>query len=120
LLEPTTCLHSTTLSDKAVLGHALAAGDFEGNGADDLAIGVPWEDHDETGANNESIVQILYGQPGQRLSTAGSQTWDEADLGTGGVPQELDSFGWSLAASPARRAGPGPGSEVYLPLVLSE
>ena len=27
-----------------ILGHTLATGDFNGNGYDDLAVGVPYED----------------------------------------------------------------------------
>lgn len=43
-------------------GHALAVGDFDGNGADDLAIGVPFED--VGGKANAGAVHVLYGVPG--------------------------------------------------------
>ena len=58
-------------------GAALAVGDFDRNGVDDLAIGVPnaaWNEAD-TG-----IVQILYGWPpgwifGDGFETADTRKW---------------------------------------------
>jgi hypothetical protein len=43
-------------------GLTLAAGDFNGDGFSDLAIGVPFEDID--GSQDEGLVQILHGSPG--------------------------------------------------------
>jgi hypothetical protein len=89
-------------------GWALAAGDFDGNGAEDLAIGVPREHDDETGAEDSGLVHILYGTPGHQLSATGSQTL------AGGTVEEFDLFGYSLAAS-GRFPTPWP---IYLPLVV--
>jgi len=60
-------------------GAALIAGDFNGDGGDDLAIGAPGEDNvvDDRGA-----VNVLYND-GSDLSTRGAQVWlvgeDEGD-----------------------------------------
>ena len=40
-------------------GTALGVGDFNGDGADDLAIGVPMEDI--SSITNQGMVHILYG-----------------------------------------------------------
>ena len=74
-------------------GHALAAGDFDSDGYDDLAVGVPREDkgsESETGA-----VNVLYGSP-NGLSAAGNQIWDQDHLDGYGT-QPGDRFGWALA-----------------------
>lgn len=76
-------------------GMALAAGDFDGNGKDDLAVGVPWEDiGDEDGSG---VVHVIYGaNNGSGLNEAGNQVWKQGD-GIRGVPESGDTFGSSLA-----------------------
>lgn len=76
-------------------GHALVAGDFDGDGWDDLAIGVPG---DHPSSNAAGAVNVVYGSP-TGLTTAGNQIFGEDALGlpgTFGHPDEL--FGWALAA----------------------
>ncbi len=76
-------------------GWSVSAGDFDGDGADDLAIGVPGEDIGsdvDTGA-----VGILYGERGNRLTTR-DHRYDQDSPGIKGVGEVDDLFGWSLAA----------------------
>ena len=75
-------------------GAALTAGDFDGDGDDDLAIGVPRELVDAL--ENAGVVQVLYGTPAG-LAVAGQQTWSQGSTGVPGVLED-DEFGSSLAA----------------------
>src|SRR5688572_5539795 len=75
-------------------GSSLATGDFNGDGYDDLAIGVPGEDLGlvvDAGA-----VNILYGSA-SGLSSAGSQIWHQDSAGVQGVSQRTNHFGFALA-----------------------
>ena len=65
-------------------GDRLACGDFNGDGADDLAIGIPFEDLIQTDAG---AVQIL-----PDAGTAGAYWFHE-----GGEQEIEDTFGFSLA-----------------------
>ena len=90
-------------------GYALAAGNFDGDGYDDLAIGVPYEaigSTDQAGAAN-----VLYGSD-LGLTAAGSQFWYQGSGGLQGSAETGDRFGWALAALPRVR------TTVYLPLIL--
>ena len=59
-------------------GAALAAGDFDGDGRTDLAIGVPGEDL--TVVSNAGAVNVLYGSS-SGLTATGDQFWDQVALG---------------------------------------
>ncbi|MEP6922375.1 MAG: FG-GAP repeat protein [bacterium] len=81
-------------------GSSLAAGDFNGDGCSDLAIGVPFEDI--AGVYNAGGVNVLYGctripEYGLLFST-GNQFWSQGASGINGTPESMDSFGSSLAA----------------------
>ncbi len=76
-------------------GTSLAAGDFNGDGHLDLAIGVPYET--VGGAANAGTVYILYGGP-VGLTTLGSQVWSGNSPGLGNSAQVGDVFGFALAA----------------------
>jgi hypothetical protein len=91
-------------------GHTLASGDFDNNGWDDLAIGVPYEDSD-TGKTNTGVVHIFFGSD-HGLSTALDQQWD-LHYSTGLDPSAYDKFGYALVAliTPEMQ-------HVYLPLVV--
>ena len=85
----------------ALLGSALAAGDFDCDGFDDLAVGVP-DDEDNNGALADvGFVLMVYGGAGG-LVAADHQVWDQQS-----VEQEVeevgDGFGFALAVgvSPA-------------------
>jgi hypothetical protein len=76
-------------------GAALAAGDFNGDGFFDLAIGVPAED---VGASTDAgMVQTLYGAP-SGLIPGFNPPWTMNDPNIPGDPNAFDYFGTSLAA----------------------
>lgn len=75
-------------------GYALAAGDLDGDGADDLAVGAPREDLGETG--NAGSVTLLFGSEAG-LATSGAQRWTQASLGVPDRPERGDQFGFALA-----------------------
>jgi hypothetical protein len=66
-----------TPDDGEQFGHALAAGDFNGDGADDLAIAAIGDN--ETG-NEDGAVAVLYGGP-SGLSASGAQLWTRKSAG---------------------------------------
>jgi FG-GAP repeat len=75
-------------------GSSLAAGDFDGDGIFDLAVGAPAEDVGATG--NAGAVTVLFGSD-LGLTTAGSQTLFQGGSGVAGTAEGNDSFGFSLA-----------------------
>jgi len=77
-------------------GAALAAGNFNGDSRDDLAVGVPNEDVVAAGLN-EGAVNVIYGSAAG-LSTAGSQFWHQDSPGIKGIAKKDNFFGASLAA----------------------
>ena len=78
-------------------GEVLAAGDFDGNGSDDLAIGVPEEDVGEVA--DAGVVHVLYSSyDGGGLSEAGNQVWQQGALGVQDIAESYDRFGKSLAS----------------------
>jgi hypothetical protein len=71
-------------------GLVLAAGDFDCDGYDDLAIGVPYEN------NQRGAVHVVYGAPvGLRL--VDNQFWDQDTPGVHDQARPGDQFGFSLA-----------------------
>jgi hypothetical protein len=79
----------------ANFGLALAAGDFNGDGNVDLAIGTP--NATVNGVSNAGAVYVVYGSAGG-LSVAGNQYWTQESLNNGSVSQAGDNFGASLSA----------------------
>jgi hypothetical protein len=88
-------------------GAALAAGDFNGDGFADLAIGAPGEDLQfgfpvPTTVVDAGAVNVLYGSDKVGLRTEGQQFLTQGAFVGGGpvedVPQSGDSFGTALAA----------------------
>ena len=84
-----------------LFGDALAAGDFNGDGRADLAIGAPREN------NARGVVHVLYGAAAGGLSATGSQLWSQDSPGIAGVAEANDFFGNTLAAGTLSTSGAG-------------
>lgn len=82
-----------TASADDYFGFSVAAGDFNGDGLDDLAISAPW--NDIPGAMDSGAVQVLFG--GTQGITATGQHYFYP--GTNGLPAANpgERFGWALA-----------------------
>lgn len=76
-------------------GGTLAAGDFDGDGRADLAIGTPLEPLGDRLA--AGAVNVLYGSA-SGLTAAGDQLWTLDSPGIKGVAGGGFRFGWALAA----------------------
>jgi hypothetical protein len=73
---------------------ALAAGDFDHDGSDDLAIGAPGEDQ---GGTDSGAVTILYGNAGAGLGVASAQFWRQGTFAVEDSSEPGDRFGAALA-----------------------
>jgi FG-GAP repeat len=85
-------------------GFVLAAGDLDGDGIDDLAVGVPFEDVGSV--EFAGAVNVLFGSGGG-LSGAGSQLFHQDVAGIGSSAQPFDQFGGSLAVGDVNDNGVG-------------
>lgn len=74
-----------------VFGFVVQAGDYNGDGFSDLAIGVPGED----GA--EGRVDVIFGSSGG-LTGSGHQSWTQDNIFGNGNSENGDAFGTVLAA----------------------
>lgn len=90
-------------------GLSLAAGDFNSDTADDLAIGVPAEDVGTIA--DAGAVQVLYGNYVSGLGSAGNDLWYQDVTGVQGASHAYDQFGRAIAA--ARVDG-----DVYADLII--
>jgi len=78
-------------------GFAVASGDFNGDGFDDLAIGVRLKNLGP-GKNEAGAVHILYGS-NKGLTSAGNQFWTQDSPGIEGEAGVAEQFGINLAAA---------------------
>ena len=76
-------------------GAAVAAGDLNHDGRDDLAVGSPDRSVTEPEGIDAGVVTILYGSPGG-LNAAGSTSWTQSSAGVPGSPENSDWFGTTL------------------------
>ncbi|WXH29001.1 hypothetical protein WA016_02948 [Myxococcus stipitatus] len=78
------------------MGSALAVGDFNGDGYDDLAVGVPGEDYGSS-ALDSGLVTVLYGSA-EGLTGSGAQSWSQSSTRVLDASETGDRFGSALAA----------------------
>lgn len=79
------------------IGFALAAGDFDGDEIDDLAVGIPGASC--AGFPNSGSVMVLRGRDDlDGLDAAGVSYWSQAQPGVAGGCETNDRFGSALVA----------------------
>lgn len=81
-------------------GGALASADFNSDGFDDLAIGIPGEDVERTLRDHKDAgsVLVLYGTQNQGLEVRASfSDWNQDKSGVKGQRESHDRFGKSLS-----------------------
>jgi hypothetical protein len=81
--------------DGDALGWAVAAGDFNGDGAADLA-GSAYEES-VNGVDEAGSVTVLYGGDAG-LTSAGSQAWSQDTSGVQDQAEDDDEFGYAMTA----------------------
>jgi hypothetical protein len=78
-------------------GSSLVAGDFNGDGKDDLAIGVPNEDIGTV--DGAGAVSVLYGSlSGLRSSSPADQFWHQGKPGVDDAENVNDHFGFAVSS----------------------
>ena len=78
-----------------LFGTAVTTGDFDGDRFDDLAVGVPAENLDDT--TDAGAVNVIYGSAAG-LTAAGDQAWSQNSTGISGSGEAHDRFGFTLAS----------------------
>lgn len=79
-------------------GRSLAVGDFNKDGYDDLAIGVPYEDLGNV--VDAGAVHVLYGSPtGLSTTSVADQFWHQNKAGIPDRVEAHDLFGYTLTAA---------------------
>jgi streptogramin lyase len=78
-----------------MFGYSLATGDFNHDGFDDLAVGVPFEDLEPL--DDAGVVHIIYGSA-SGLTDSGDQLWSQDSSLVEDEAEAGDQFGFSLAA----------------------
>jgi hypothetical protein len=78
-----------------LLGRSLSAGDFNGDGFGDLAIGI--RDEDLGAAMDAGSVTVLYGSP-DGLAALNNQIWNQDSPGIQDQAEDEDRMGVSVAA----------------------
>ncbi|MGP3975493.1 FG-GAP and VCBS repeat-containing protein [Streptomyces sp. 8N114] len=86
-------------------GKALTAGDVNGDGYADIAVGVPGEDvgSGAGGKDTGAVVQLLGGKNG--LTGTGAKNWDQGSAGVPGAVEAKDAFGSALAMGDTDKDG---------------
>lgn len=93
--NPLSAIQSSISSGSIGTASTHAYGDFNGDGRDDMAVGVPFEN---IGAISDAgAVNVLYGSAGGIAST-GNQFWNQDSSGVEDTAEAFDNFGWAVAA----------------------
>jgi hypothetical protein len=79
-----------------LLGRSVYGADFNGDGYDDLAIGVAYED--VRGAYDSGAVNVIYGSPAG-LTSAGNQFISQDTVGVLDQAERTERFGWSVTGA---------------------
>ncbi|MER5477480.1 FG-GAP and VCBS repeat-containing protein [Streptomyces sp. NPDC002734] len=88
--------------DDDLFGYAVAAGDVNGDGYADLAVGSPGEDL--AGKRDGGAVTVLLGRAGG-LSGTGAKAYDQGTSGVAGSIEADDNFGNTLKLTDYTRDG---------------
>jgi hypothetical protein len=85
-------------------GFALAAGDFDADGADDLAVGVQAESVGTL--DGAGVVHTIYGVSGGFLNAGRASQMPKRLADSLGQPDQSSSFGWAVAVTDLDGDGP--------------
>jgi SpoIID/LytB domain protein len=78
-----------------LFGFDVATGDVDGDGYDDLIVGVPGEDIGSV--VNAGLVSVVHGS-GSGLTALGNRSWHQNSAGVGGAAESGDTFGHSVSS----------------------
>ena len=84
-------------------GRALMPADFDNDGVEDLAIGIPGAKPPSTHPQgfappDTGAIHILFGSNNIGLMSNDAQSWSQNSFGIGGTPEYRDEFGWVMVA----------------------
>ena len=94
-------------------GSSLAAGDFDGDGHDDLAVGAPREDLTPSGGVDAGLVNVIYGSSGG-LDAHNNEILLQQPDSLGGEDEPEDLLGFSLETADFGR---GPQADLAIGVV---
>jgi len=79
---------------------AFGVGDFDGDGRDDLVVGIPWKNLETAGGTvtNCGQVAVLYGAA-VGFDFGRTQLWSQDSIFGSGTSETDDWFGWAMAAA---------------------